>query len=438
MTGFTAESTLTADGGRAQLHLATALGCTPEGLVDHPSFFSGLLARPDVAAAGLLTVADVAMARYADAGFAKRLAADMDPLVTAGGDRLRFESFSACNGVYARFDLLADGVDDGQIGFGTTNVDINQSLRTALARVGRADLLHLSVGDSALTVSSLDETYVEGKVALPDRWVRGCAEVPALAARMQPVATLNDAAITRFLGDLPSVAPPGPVLYLVDIGSALRTTPHPVPGSTVVTGTSRLRASARISRFATTLTVYAGPHGTSGWVFEVPDGRLTLLLSPGPYRGFSGEGGLLTLLADRDAESHGRTLLHHLDWNPSIDPARLGSDADLPAAAVSAGLAWLAACGRVGYDLTEQAYFHRDLPVDAELVLRRSPRLVAARRLLERGAVTRDGSDWLVRGDHDHYRVRDQRCSCPWEREHEDSRGPCKHRLAVAMAQGAP
>jgi hypothetical protein len=56
-----------------------------------------------VAASGIL--ADVAASRYADLGVAARLAA-LDPVVTASGDRLRFESFSACNSVYARLDLL--------------------------------------------------------------------------------------------------------------------------------------------------------------------------------------------------------------------------------------------------------------------------------------------------------------------------------------------
>ena len=89
--------------------------------------------------------------RYADLGLAKRLA-NLDPVVTASGDRLRFESFSACNGVYARFDLMPDGIDSGEVGFGTTNVDINPPLRAALASVPRGELLHLAVGSDELRV----------------------------------------------------------------------------------------------------------------------------------------------------------------------------------------------------------------------------------------------------------------------------------------------
>ena len=436
MNGFVDASTLTGGADGARLDLATALGATPNGLVDHPVFFTGFLARPDVAAAGLLTVADVAMARYADAGLAKRLA-NLDPIVTASGDRLRFESFSACNGVHARFDLLADGIDSGTVAFGTTNVDVNQPLRSALAKVGRADLLHLAVGTDSLTASSPGESHVERKVGLPDRWVRGCAEVPVLTEAMQLVTTLTGAAVTRFVGELPSVAPPGPTLHLVRVGPAVRTTVHAVAGSVPITGTSRLRAAGRIARFATELHVYSGPAQSSAWVFVVPGGRLTLVLSPGPYRGFSGEGGLLGLLVGPDAQALGQRLLHHLAWTPAVDERRLASSSGLTPAEVRTGLAWLAACGRIGHDLVEQARFHRDLPVDSEKVLRRNPRLAGARRLVEAGAVTADGDAWRVRGDHNTYAVRDGRCSCPWEVEHDGSRGPCKHVLAVALAQEA-
>jgi len=37
---------------------------------------------------------------------------------------------SDLDGVDARFDLLAAGIDSGEVLFGTTNVDVNQSLRT--------------------------------------------------------------------------------------------------------------------------------------------------------------------------------------------------------------------------------------------------------------------------------------------------------------------
>jgi hypothetical protein len=150
------------------LELETALGATPGGLVEQPRFFSGMLSRPDVTAAGVLAVADVANSRYFDAGLVHRLS-NLDPVVTASGDRLRFEAFSLCNGVHARLDLLAEGIDSGQVAHGTTNVDINQPLRTALAGIGSTELLHLDVGTEGLSMATLDETHHENGSAARGR-----------------------------------------------------------------------------------------------------------------------------------------------------------------------------------------------------------------------------------------------------------------------------
>src|SRR6202044_2586334 len=101
----------------------------------HPRFFTGFLAQPGAAAAGLLAVARVAQERYVLAGSAAALL--RDPVVTCNGDRLRFESFSGCGGVYARLDVLSEALDGEVHDRGTTNVDVNEPLRRALAPAGR-------------------------------------------------------------------------------------------------------------------------------------------------------------------------------------------------------------------------------------------------------------------------------------------------------------
>ena len=123
-------------------------------------------------------MADVAAARY----YQPQLRASLDPVVTANGDRLRFESFSGCCGVHARLDVLTDGLDGDDIGHGTTNVDVNNPLREGLSRIGAGEPLHLAVGPDALEVTTLDGPMVEKKVPLPDRWLRGFAETQVLAA----------------------------------------------------------------------------------------------------------------------------------------------------------------------------------------------------------------------------------------------------------------
>jgi uncharacterized Zn finger protein len=69
------------------------------------------------------------------------------------------------------------------------------------------------------------------------------------------------------------------------------------------------------------------------------------------------------------------------------------------------------------------------------------PRLLAARKLLDEGAVTLDegGEGASVRSGEAEYRVRFEggtaRCTCAWFARHRGERGPCKHVLAVEHAR---
>lgn len=443
MTPPTETSELTDRGDALHLDLATSWGRTPQGVVERPCFFDGMVTRPDVVAAAILAIADVATATYADPTKTLASVVRQDPIVTASGDRLRFESFSSCNGVYARLDLLPESLI-GSVGFGTTNVDINRPLRGALAGVGRDEPLHLAVGTEGLEVTLPAEDFVEPPVILPDRWVRGLAEVPSLMRDLVPVATLHGGEAARFLRSLPR-ASPGPTLHLSPSPRGLRPTLHTGPGSVTLAGAGRLAAGARIAHHATRLDVWAGRTGCSAWSLEIPGGRMIFFLTPSPWRGFSGEGSLLRLLARDGSPSHGRRLLSSLAWEPVIDRARLVDASGLDGDQVESGLAWLAASGKVGYDLVEDAWFHRELPLDTEEVLRRRhPRLVGAARLRDAGAVTQLATSpptWQVVSTDAVYAVvidtvgsgETYLCNCQWVVEHGASRGPCKHILAVLL-----
>jgi hypothetical protein len=436
VTGYLGESTLQdADGGK-RLLLESALGATPQGIVENPSFFRGFASRPEVVANALLAVADIAASRYFDAAF--RLSDVLDPVMTAGGDRLRCESFSACNGVHARLDLMAAALDGGEIGFGTTNVDINSPLRSALANVHRNETLHLSVGRDELLISTPAQSHVERKVELPDRWVRGFAETPGLAAGMSHFATMRGSAIGQFLSGLPA-ARPGRTVFLLPSGFGLREATTPKPSTVTLAGTGRLAAAKRVARFATRLDIFRHEKGASGWVFRLPGADFTLLLSPAPWRGFSGEGGILEALAAPGAEDAGAAVLEFLGWQPVISTGVLQTRTGLAAHRITQGLAHLGASGKVGFDLVEGAYFHRELPLDAERTVKDYPRLAAARRIAANGGVIRQDTYWEVPAGvgtyvHKIWEVDGSyRCTCPWWHEHRGSRGPCKHVLAVQL-----
>src|ERR687888_62591 len=128
---YLAPSAVAVEDGHAEVTLATS-----GGKAVHPFFFSGFLGSPRQTAQGLLVVAEVARTRYYEPPqmVAARIRA-ADPVVTSNVDRLRFESFSACAGVYARLDLDPESLKGAPAEWGTTNVDFNPPMRAALARV---------------------------------------------------------------------------------------------------------------------------------------------------------------------------------------------------------------------------------------------------------------------------------------------------------------
>lgn len=439
-------STLRSAAGAARMVLQTAAGMTPQGLVAHPVFFRGAIARPDVAAAGLRTLVEVASTRYFNpipGGFAS-----LDPVMTANGDRLRCEAFSACNGVYARLDLLAESFDAGSLGFGTTNIDINPPLALALAGIGAQHQLHLSVGPDAVRMETPAGAFTERKVKLPERWVRALAETQCLAGDMRLRASFDALGWRRFVNGLSTAGGSGAGVstWLLPSATGLRATRQAEREAVSLAGTARLSAVKRLQHLVRAVRVY-GPDvdaGTqaapSAWEFDLPGARLLLMLSPEPWRGFSGEGAMLRGLSQvRGADV--QTVAALLAWDPVIDPAALAQESRLEASRVQSALQALATSGHVGFDLHEQAFFHRQLAYQEERLTRNYPRLAAARELLAGGAVRRAGSYFEVRGEEHSNWVRSGddgalRCSCVFWAKHRGSRGPCKHILAVELLEG--
>jgi hypothetical protein len=428
--------------GRDDLVLETGAALTPQGLVANPVFFSGSVTRPDVAAAGLRTLVEIASTRYFNpipGGFAS-----LDPVMTANGDRLRCEAFSACNGVYARLDLLARTFDNASVGLGTTNIDINPPLALALAGIRQNDPLHLSVGPDQVDMATQQGVFSERKVKLPERWVRALAETQSLAAGLAPLASLDALAWRRFVNALPMSGGSGAgvTVWLMPAGSSLRQTSRPQAGAISLAGTARLSALKRLQHLVLSVRVYGPPvqadtpAAVSAWEFELPGARLTLMVSPQPYRGFSGEGAVLHALSQASADD-GATLGAMLAWEASIDQAALAHETGLGAERIHQALQVLATSGHVGYDLHEQAYFHRQLPFVETRLETNYPRLAAARALLASGAVEPEGALIRVATDGHHQWVGfdggKPRCTCHFWAKYKDSRGPCKHILAAQL-----
>ena len=426
-----------ASDGRAALTLATSGGNAGDA-----ALFVGTAREADVVADGLLAIAAVARSRFhVPAAMLARLILAADPIVTVADDRLRFESLSACAGVYARLDLLGEAVDGSVIGRGTTNVDLGPELRAALATVDDREPLGLMIGTDSVTVRSGGALVEERRVPLPSRWIRSLTEVATIAPTLEPVAVLEHGPALHLLREAMRL-PVNRAAWVVAGGRAARIAHHAATGSVAATGLGRLRPTERFLRHLHRLTLYAGRDGTTGWQIDVEDARLTVVLSPEAWRGFSGEGRTVEVLATARTGSAAR-LRAALRWRSAVGAEDLARKTGMDAEAVRAGLGLLATAGVVGYDQADGAYFHRELPFDLAAMDRRQPRLAGAESLVQQGRVRMAESGdagvvaW-VGGTGVEHRVSiaadgAAACTCPWFARHGGERGPCKHVLAVEL-----
>jgi hypothetical protein len=216
------------------------------------------------------------------------------------------------------------------------------------------------------------------------------------------------------------------------------------PGSIRVGGAHRLSIIEPLIRQASSLRIWVDRDSSvSAWIVGNPSGTLMLMLSPDLDRGFSGEGQALDGLAAGDGRQALPAIRAQLKWQDALSIQDLAQAASQDAKAVEKSLAVLGTQGVVGFDLSEQAYFHRELPFALDAMEKYQGRLEGARQLAANTAVTAvpgAGPDRIfeVLSEDAVYRVTllvggEWRCTCPWYGKHRGQRGPCKHLLAVRL-----
>lgn len=225
-------------------------------------------------------------------------------------------------------------------------------------------------------------------------------------------------------------------------------TSEPGPDRVRVGGLKRLRLLTRHARDALALRVWSTDESScsSAWELELPASRLTLVVSPEPSRGFSGEGNVLSDVADESIVAAAERLRPVVQDSADVDASVLASQAGLDRSTVLRALNVLASSGVVGYDIGSARFFARQLPFDSDAMALLHPRLQGARSLgsaavvvLERqphctvAAVTGRNATYIVRST-----ASETSCTCPWFEKHGSSRGPCKHALAVQMFDAEP
>lgn len=443
MTRLFTGTTLLDDDG---LNLALAPGLGIEGLEASPSFFHGFATHPQVLARGLVTLADITATRY----FNYVPTSERDPILSAHGDRLRAECFSACNGVYACLEINEQGLDGGDIGRGTTNVDLSPASRAILSSLPAQTLLHVDVGSEGLTASTPTESLTERPVEMPERWVRALGNASSMHKEFEEVFRVPQSGARAFLASLPSATGTGKAGWLSNQRGTVRVSARKMPGGVQVNGLHRLSALKRLLTHVQSMSFHAPTESDSVAgamvTLELPGARLTLGLTDQEWRGHSGEGSLLVDLAKPEVREDAALLSALLSFEPIIDVDRLAREAALSTKRVEAALAVLAASGRVGWDIHDHAYFHRELPDNPDAIEKANPRLVSARKLVADNALRPlEGSPrtWIVRSRDAEYQTtlgenpevpeEGARCTCSWYLKHAGNRGPCKHVLAASM-----
>ena len=403
-----------------------------------PCFFWGNLTDPYITAKCWSTIAKVVRSSFGPIPPSLR-----DPIVSAGTERIRFEGFSSCNGVYVRLDMKPEAIDGEFIASGTTNVDFNDPMLNALNSIQKNEKVTLAVGQQDMQVITANTKVTEKKVTLPMRWIKGLTSVQLYLADMDLKFELNKIQTIQLFQTLPKGNVKGDFFITKRAGKFMFSTLATADGVRIG-GIHRLRLLDGILAIVEKIFVYeSADRETCAVVCEFGKMQLLMAFSPDAYRGFSGEGKALEHMTENLPVEWMYGLNSLLKSNETFDPTLLSIEHDIDFGTMDQLTSNLSSIGLLGYDVTARSHFYRQLPFKTERILSLNPRLKNAKKLIENSDVTiiekRDGYlEANVKGsgvvhkvviDHNGYR-----CTCEWFTAYQGKRGICKHVLALKMA----
>ncbi|CAA6829160.1 MAG: Unknown protein [uncultured Aureispira sp.] len=401
-----------------------------------PCFFWGKLKEPYPIARSLLNLSKVVSANFMPSSASLR-----DPVITAGGEKLRLEAFSSCCSVYAKVDILPNAIEGEFLQQGTTHVDFNTEMIAALSQVGKEEAVFLSVGKKEFVLQKGNQKTVEKKVSLPLRWIKGMTTVQILSAAMKPVFEFNKLQMQLLFRSIPKGNVKGDY-YLSLRGAKPVLSPIKRTNGVCIGGIHRLRLAESMLSLASGLSVYAMKGDAAiAFQFHLKAVRFTLMLSRSHWRGFSGEGSSLKNLV----EDLPQEWLEKLDTYAKVNEEFTAEDAlfkEIKESDFSSVATRLSAMGLLGYDLVDETYYYRKLPFKLSRIESLNPRYKNALKIIRKKAYD------LVQLDAAHTEARikgsgvthtviirpsQARCTCTWFAEHQNSRGECKHILATKI-----
>ncbi|WNI36106.1 SWIM zinc finger family protein [Chryseobacterium sp. SG20098] len=405
---------------------------------DIPCFFWGNVKQPFILARCLITLSNIVKSSFNLSPF--QMALLKDPIVTAGNERLRFEGFSHCAGVYARIDVLPEGLYGEFLENGTTNVDFNQPMITELGSIRPNEEIMLSVGQKEVGLYKGESKIIEKKVPLPAKWIKGLGTVQVYLSESEKRHTFNKIQTQQLFRGMPKGVVKSDY-YLIVRGNKPVFSPVKSADSVCIGGLHRLRLLEPLLPYIDGLQVFAHANMQSTtWQLNMGNIRLSFSLSRECWRGFSGEGAVLDSLISDVPDEWIDALDKYAYANQSFNPGRLTLEENISFDNVKNSTGRLAAMGLLGYDLNDREFFYRRLPFKLSRIIGLNPRIKNAEKLIEDGKVeilnnNKERTEARVRGTGVHHTViiqeEKERCTCEWFSKYQGERGPCKHVLAV-------
>ncbi|MEG0927893.1 SWIM zinc finger family protein [Chryseobacterium sp.] len=405
---------------------------------DVPCFFWGNVGQPFILARCLITLSNIVKSSFNLSPF--QMALLKDPIVTAGNERLRFEGFSHCAGVYARVDVLPDGLDGEFLENGTTNVDFNQPMITALGSIRPNEKIMLSVGDKEFGLYKEEKKVVERKVPLPTKWIKGLGTVQIYLSESEKQHSFNKIQTQQLFRGMPKGIIKSDY-YLIVRGNKPMFSPVKSADAVCIGGLHRLRLLEPLLPYIDHMQVFSQPNMQSTtWQLYMGNIKLSFSLSRESWRGFSGEGAVLDSLTTEVSDELIDALDKYAYANQSFNSTVLALDENLSVNKADNITGRLAAMGLLGYDLDDNEFFYRRLPFKLSRILELNPRMKNAEKLIEDGKVEilsdhKERTEARVQGTGVHHTIiiegEKERCTCEWFSKYQGERGPCKHVLAV-------
>ena len=405
---------------------------------DVPCFFWGNVGQPFILARCLIALSNIVKSSFNLSPF--QMALLKDPIVTAGNEKLRFEGFSHCAGVYARVDVLPEGLDGEFLENGTTNVDFNQPMIAALGSIRPNEKIMLSVGEKEVGLYKEEKKIVERKVPLPVKWIKGLGTVQVFLSESEKQHTFNKIQTQQLFRGMPKGVVKSDY-YLIVRGNKPMFSPVKSADAVCIGGLHRLRLLEPLLPYIDCMQVFSHSNMQSTtWQLYMGNIRFVFSLSRESWRGFSGEGALLDSLISDVSDEWIDALDKYAYANQSFNRTMLALEENISLKKAENLTARLTAMGLLGYDLDENEFFYRRLPFKLSRILEMNPRMKNAEKLINEGKVeilnnNRDRTEARVAGTGVHHTIiiedEKERCTCEWFSKYQGERGPCKHMLAV-------